>query len=79
MRIETNPVHLRLTPEDRSALKSEAEHYGMTMTNLIRKRITQEKIVSVCDMKMIRELRRQGGYGVELCQKTKTVIVGERE
>jgi len=58
---KTSPVYIRLTEEDRVSLKHEAEHYGVTMTELIRQRILQQRLISKTDKDMIKELRRQGG------------------
>ena len=58
---KTTRVHIRLTPEDHDALQLEAEHYGVTLSDLIRRRILRQKLIPLVDRQMIGELRRQGG------------------
>jgi len=54
-------LRLRLTDSEKEALRDEAFSYGLSMSELVRRRYFGRPIISNADMTMIRELRRIGG------------------
>lgn len=54
-------LRLRLTSQEKGSLESEAYSYGMSMSELVRRRYFGRPIITSVDMAMIKELRRIGG------------------
>jgi hypothetical protein len=52
---------MRLSPSEREGLCDEADHAGVTVSELVRRRALGRPIHSAADLTMIRELRRLGG------------------
>lgn len=52
---------IRFRNEERDELEAQAEIHGLSISELIRRRALQKRIVPVTDLKTISELRRIGG------------------
>ena len=54
-------VDFRLTREEREEIQEQAEASGLSVSEYVRRRALGRRVDSVTDVKMISELRRQGG------------------
>jgi hypothetical protein len=54
-------LRLRLTSQEKGSLESEAYSYGLSMSELVRRRYFGRPIITSADMAMVKELRRIGG------------------
>jgi len=54
-------IGLRLTADEKSMLRRDAELAGISMSELVRRRYFGLPIISATDLEMINELRRLGG------------------
>ena len=54
-------VEVRLTPEERANLEEQASKTKLTLSELVRRRVTGRAVVSRYDDDLINEMRRQGG------------------
>ena len=54
-------IDFRVTVEERRKLQEEAEASGLSVSEYVRRRALGRRVDSVTDVKMISELRRQGG------------------
>lgn len=54
-------VEVRLTPEERANLEEQASKTKLTLSELVRRRVTGRTVVSRYDDDLINEMRRQGG------------------
>ena len=54
-------LDVRLTREERQEIQEQAEASGLSVSEYVRRRTLGRRIDSVMDMKMLSELRRQGG------------------
>jgi len=51
---------IRLTTEEHARLKAEADAHGVTLSQLIRSRVTGTRIASKIDSQIVADLRRLG-------------------
>ena len=54
-------IDFRVTREERQEIQEEAEASGLSVSEYVRRRALGRRVDSVMDVKMISELRRQGG------------------
>ena len=54
-------VNVRTTRGEKARLKEDAELAGLGVSELIRRRYFDRKIVASVDLALLREMRRQGG------------------
>ena len=54
-------IDFRVTKEERQEVQLEAEASGLSVSEYVRRRALGRRVDSVTDVKMISELRRQGG------------------
>ena len=54
-------VDFRVTREERQEIQEQAEASGLSVSEYVRRRALGRRVASVTDVKMISELRRQGG------------------
>ena len=54
-------IEIRLTPEERANLEEQASKTKLTLSELVRRRVTGRTVVSRYDDDLINEMRRQGG------------------
>ena len=54
-------VDFRVTIEERQEIQERAEASGLSVSEYVRRRALGRRVDSVVDVKMISELRRQGG------------------
>lgn len=54
-------IDFRLTREEREEIQEQAEASGLSVSEYVRRRALGRRVDSVTDIKMISELRRQGG------------------
>ena len=54
-------IHIRVTEEEQSAIRENAEVSGLSMSEYIRRRALSRRVPSRIETKMLSELRRQGG------------------
>ena len=54
-------IDFRVTREERQEIQEEAEASGLSVSEYVRRRALGRRVDSVTDVKMISELRRQGG------------------
>lgn len=57
----TGRVNLRVTEEELTQLREDADLAGLSLSELVRRRYFGMPIIASADEAMIRELRRQGG------------------
>ncbi|HDR9092440.1 TPA: MobB mobilization protein [Burkholderia vietnamiensis] len=57
----TEKIAVRLTPDEKTRLRDDAELAGVSVSELVRRRYFGRPIVANADMVMVRELRRIGG------------------
>ncbi|MBR0074453.1 MAG: MobB mobilization protein [Synergistaceae bacterium] len=63
MRVENLEARIdfRVTREERQEIQEQAEASGLSVSEYVRRRALARRVDSVTDVKMISELRRQGG------------------
>ena len=66
----TEKIALRLTPDEKTRLRDDAELAGLSVSKLVRRRYFGRPIVANADMVMVRELRRIGGLLKHIHNKT---------
>ena len=54
-------IDFRVTLEEREEIQEQAEASGLSVSEYVRRRALGRRVDSVIDVKMISELRRQGG------------------
>ena len=54
-------IDFRVTIEEREEIQEQAEASGLSVSEYVRRRALGRRVDSVVDVKMISELRRQGG------------------
>lgn len=54
-------IDFRVTVEERQEIQEQAEASGLSVSEYVRRRALGRRVDSVTDVKMISELRRQGG------------------
>lgn len=54
-------INVRVTAEEKDALRAEASAAGTTLSDLVRRRCLGLPVVAHVDEQMVRELRRLGG------------------
>jgi len=54
-------IDFRVTLEERQEIQEQAEASGLSVSEYVRRRALGRRVDSVTDVKMISELRRQGG------------------
>ena len=54
-------IDFRVTTEERQEIQEQAETSGLSVSQYVRRRALGRRVDSVTDIKMISELRRQGG------------------
>lgn len=54
-------INFRVTVEERQEIQEQAEASGLSVSEYVRRRALGRRVDSVMDVKMISELRRQGG------------------
>ena len=54
-------IDFRVTREERQEIQDEAEASGLSVSEYVRRRALGRRVDSVTDVKIISELRRQGG------------------
>ena len=54
-------IDFRVTIEEREEIQEQAEASGLSVSEYVRRRALGRRVDSVTDVKMISELRRQGG------------------
>jgi len=54
-------IDFRVTTEERREIQEQAEASGLSISQYVRRRALGRRVDSVTDIKMISELRRQGG------------------
>ena len=54
-------IDFRVTVEERQEIQEQAEASGLSVSEYVRRRSLGRRVDSVTDVKMISELRRQGG------------------
>ncbi len=57
----TEVIHLRITKKEKDNLRFQSEIAGQSVSNLVRNKIQNIKIVPKVEKILINELRRQGG------------------
>ncbi len=55
-------IDFRVTVEERQEIQEQAEASGLSVSEYVRRRALGRRVDSVTDVKMISELRRQGGF-----------------
>ena len=56
-----NRINFRVTKEERQEIEEQAEASGLSVSAYVRRRVLGRRVDSVVDVKMLSELRRQGG------------------
>ena len=64
-------VHIRLTKDEKLEISQQADLAGITLSEYMRKRIFGHVVKSKADLRILSELRRQGGLLKDLYNKTK--------
>ena len=59
-------LDVRVTREERQEIQEQAEASGLSVSEYVRRRMLGRRIDSVMDIKMLSELRRQGGLLKEI-------------
>ena len=54
-------IHIRVTPEEQQDIRENAELSGLSMSEYIRRRALSRRVPSRIEIKMLSELRHQGG------------------
>lgn len=54
-------IDIRVTMEERQEIQKQAEASGLSVSEYVRRRILGRQVSSVMDVRMLSELRRQGG------------------
>ena len=54
-------IEFRVTEEEREAILEQAEASGLSVSEYVRRRALGRRVDSVTDVRMLSELRRQGG------------------
>lgn len=57
----TERMYIRLTPNELEDLREQAKLSGLSLSEYVRRRISGRKVKSRIELKMLSELRRQGG------------------
>lgn len=54
-------IEFRVTEEERGKILEQAEASGLSVSEYVRRRVLGRRVDSVTDVRMLSELRRQGG------------------
>lgn len=54
-------IDIRVTREERQEIQEQAEASGLSVSEYVRRRVLVRRVSSVTDVRMLSELRRQGG------------------
>ncbi|MBJ9698299.1 plasmid mobilization protein [Burkholderia cenocepacia] len=73
----TEKIAVRLTPDEKTRLRDDAELAGLSVSELVRRRYFGRPVVANADMVMVRELRRIGGLLKHIHNKTDGVYSRE--
>lgn len=57
----TKRIYIRLTPSELENVREQAELSGLSLSEYVRRRVSGRKVKSRIEVKMLSELRRQGG------------------
>ena len=57
----TGHINIRVTLEERKEIQEQASVSGLSLSEYVRRRILGRRVVSRIEVKMLSELRRQGG------------------
>ncbi len=57
----TKRIYIRLTPSELEEIQEQAQISGLSLSEYVRRRVSGHKVKSRIELKMLSELRRQGG------------------
>lgn len=57
----TKRIYIRLTPSELEEIQEQAQISGLSLSEYVRRRVSGHKVKSRIEVKMLSELRRQGG------------------